>query len=42
MIFNAFRLAWPFLPTMRWLCSVMPSGFAMSMIVFVFWISAPF
>ena len=35
-----FRLAWPFLPTMMWSCTEMPSGFAMSTIAFVIWMSA--
>src|ERR1700694_2710269 len=35
-----FRLACPFLPTMMWACTQMPSGRAMSMIAFVIWISA--
>ena len=35
-----FRLAWPFLPTMMWSCTAMPSGLAISMIALVIWISA--
>ncbi len=35
-----FRLAWPFLPTMMWSCTEMPSGLAMSMIALVIWMSA--
>jgi hypothetical protein len=35
-----FKLACPFLPTMMWSCTEMPSGEAMSMIALVIWISA--
>ena len=38
--FSALRLAWPFLPTMRWSCTAMPSGRATSTIARVMSMSA--
>ncbi len=38
--FIPFKLACPFLPTMMWSCTEIPSGVAMSMIARVMWISA--
>src|SRR5580692_1972988 len=35
-----FRLACPFLPTMMWSCTEIPSGAAMSTIALVIWMSA--
>jgi len=35
-----FRLACPFLPTMMWSCTAMPSGVAIATIAFVIWMSA--
>ncbi len=35
-----FKLACPFLPTMMWSCTEMPSGAAMSMMALVIWMSA--
>src|SRR5437016_2342703 len=38
--FIPFKLACPFLPTMMWSCTEMPSGLAMLTIAFVIWMSA--
>src|SRR5258708_39862966 len=38
--FIPFKLACPFLPTMMWSCTEMPSGPAMSTMAFVIWMSA--
>jgi hypothetical protein len=38
--FIAFRLACPSLPTMRWSCTAIPSGLAISTIAFVISMSA--